>query len=94
VTPVHIARLSASGVALTTPSARLVGTLAVPFVHSANASSGLTSAPGAAPATSNAPGRPLPAQRTTSSAWHACDNKSTSIWQAVGQWLLFASRQE
>jgi hypothetical protein len=58
---------SGSGVADAMPAARFVGTLAVPFRKSWNASKALTNVPLGA-ASAGFAGSPLPCQRTASSA--------------------------
>jgi hypothetical protein len=82
-----------SGVALVTPFARLVGTLALPLANSANASAGVAFVPAGAPVGFSRPGKPLPAQRTVSVAWQALFNKSKSAWQSAGQNTAVACRQ-
>ena len=57
-----------SGAALATPASRLVGTLAVPLAKSWNAASAFTTVPAGAPCARSAPGSPLPAHATASSA--------------------------
>ena len=91
--PLQADRLSASGVALATPLARFVGTLAVPFANSWKACSGETVVPPGEPDSVRLPSRPLPPQRTTSSAWHAAARKSMSAWQSAKQLVAFARRQ-
>jgi len=76
--PVHAVSVSACEAdCAATPAIMLVGTLAVPFLNSWNASYALTLVPAGAPV-GVPPGSPLPAQRTTSVAWHAALSKSRS----------------
>jgi hypothetical protein len=63
------------------------------LTNSANASAGLTIVPVGAPALSRKPGKPLPSQRTLSSAWHALFSKSKSAWQSDEQNVALLCKQ-